>query len=95
MIEDIMSPGDMTVEELAAALAAPVAEALRDSTKETVEEACTVLGVDDGEEMMFEGVLKHPVLGPEAIAEALIARPEVYDAFVKIAKKLISRTQGS
>lgn len=86
-----MSDEETMVEEFAAALESKVVESLESVAMDATEEAYRLLGADDGMEVELPGNLDSAELGGEAVAEALMERPEVRRALVALGTLLINR----
>lgn len=80
-----------TVEELAAALVDFVVESVGGTSLDATGEALEILGVLDGDEIELPAAFEDDAFAGELIAEALLARPELYNALVAIGTLLVKR----
>lgn len=81
----------IVVEELAASLVDFVAEAVGGTSIDATSEAMELLGVLDGDEVVFPESFVDDSFAGDRIAEALLARPEIYRAFSAMGALLVKR----
>jgi len=79
------------VEEFAASLVDFVVEAVGGTSLDATTEALQILGVSDGEEVELPESFEDDTFAGELIAEALLARPEVYNVFSAMGALLVKR----
>jgi len=86
-----VSEESKVVEELAASLVDFVVEAVGGTSLDATTEALQILGVSDGEEVELPESFEDDTFAGELIGEALLARPEVYNAFSAMGALLVKR----
>jgi len=86
-----MSEEREMVEEIAAAMVDGMVDIVKERLNESMDGALTELGAFDGEEVPLPGALSDPRLAGELIAEALLARRELYDMLYKAGVVFVKR----
>jgi hypothetical protein len=86
-----LSDEDIAVEELAASLIDFLVEAVGGTSLDATAEAMEKLGVLDGDEVELPESFEDDTFAGEAIAEALLARPELYGALSAMGALLVKR----
>lgn len=89
-----MSEEEVVVEELAASLIDFVVESIGGTSLDATSEALEKLGLMDGEEVKLPESFVDEELAGEMIAEAIIARPEIYDVLVAMGVLLVKRIKS-
>ena len=82
---------EVVVEEFAVALIDFVAEAVGGTSLDATNEAMESLGILDGDEVQLPESFNDDQLAGELIAEALLARPELYSALSAMGTLLVKR----
>ena len=90
MIKDL-NEEVVAVEELAASLVDFIVESVGGTSLDATGEALEILGVLDGDEVELPASFEDDTFAGELIAEALLARPELYNALAAIGTLLIKR----
>jgi len=86
-----LSDEQVAVEELAASLVDFVVESVGGTSLDATAEALEVLGVLDGDEVELPESFEDDSFAGELIAEALLARPELYNALTAMGALLVKR----
>lgn len=79
------------VEEMAASLVDFLVESVGGVSLDATDEALQMLGVMDGEELQLPESFEDDTFAGELIAEALLARPELYSALSAMGALLVKR----
>lgn len=79
------------VEEMAASLVDFLVESVGGVSLDATGEALQMLGVMDGEELQLPESFEDDTFAGELIAEALLARPELYSALSAMGALLVKR----
>lgn len=79
------------VEEMAASLVDFLVESVGGVSLDATAEALQMLGVMDGEELQLPESFEDDTFAGELIAEALLARPELYSALSAMGALLVKR----
>lgn len=86
-----LSDEQVAVEEMAASLIDFVVESVGGTSLDATAEALEVLGVLDGDEIELPESFQDDSFAGELIAEALLARPELYSALAAMGALLVKR----
>lgn len=86
-----LSDEQVAVEEMAASLIDFVVESIGGTSLDATAEALEVLGVLDGDEIELPESFQDDSFAGELIAEALLARPELYSALAAMGALLVKR----
>jgi hypothetical protein len=81
----------IVVEEFAASLVDFVVESVGGTSMDATTEALEVLGVLDGDEVDLPASFEDDTFAGQLIAEALLARPELYDVLSAMGSLLVKR----
>lgn len=88
-----LSDEQIAVEEMAAALVDFVVESVGGTSLDATAEALEKLGVLDGDEIDLPASFEDDTFAGELIAEAILARPELYNALVAMGALLVKRVK--